>query len=492
VAGEAFATSRLPPVVQVYYAPRPMMRDVGHPRLATVLFVAALSTTAHANDEVRAGALAREAEKLLADGKTEAACDKLRESVELDPRSTTALDLGLCRDKQKRIGSAYRAFALAEDLANKEKRSDRATTARDKKNKLAFRVPKLTVKVADETRALDGLVIRIDGEVLPAELYGKPWEVDAGELTIEAAAPGRKPFTTKLQIAERARKDLSVPALAVEDAPPPTPTAPAPEESGEENDDLPHAPVKTSPEVPEERASDEHEEGRLVVEIGAYGGFLFSDIARGSLSDLTGAAYVFQASPQTELVASCGSDRVPGAGSCEAFFAAVPGALVGGQAFVGWAVTPRFHLGLRFFGAARFPEGFFLAGGLGLSGRAAGPLWLGAGVLAGTSQHVAGLERAEGSVPPEYQAQNGNQSRVPIPLDTLGFTEGEVDAGLLLGGHLELSLALVGASPHALLPIGDARDLFSGALMLSVWPTLMGFTDGFVFAAPGGLSYRFH
>ena len=113
-------------------------------------------------------------------------------------------------------------------------------------------------------------------------------------------------------------------------------------------------------------------------------------------------------------------------------------------------------------------------------------------MLAGTSQHVADLERAEGSVPPEFQPLNGNAARVPIPLETLGFSNGEVDAGLLLGGNLELSLALLGASPHALLPLGEATGLFSGSLMLSVWPTFMGFTDGYVFAAPAGLSYRFH
>lgn len=469
------------------------MRDVGHRSLAAVLLAGALVAAPPAwaeAGEVRAATLARDAEKLMAAGKTDAACEKLAESVSLDARSTTALDLGICRDKQKRIGSAFRAYALAEALAKKENRGDRATTARNKKNALIFKVPKLTVQVADETKELEGLVIRINDETLPADHYGKAWEVDPGELTVEASAPGHATFTTKVQIAERARKNVSVPALAVAEAPAPTETPAPVDEAG---DDPPDETVAEAPApLPSGPAADEHEDGRLVVEIGAYGGFLYSDIARGSLSDLTGAAYTFARDEQVDRSASCGSTRVAGAGECEAFFEAVPGAMVGGQIFVGWAFTPRFHFGGRFFGAARFPEGFFLAGGPALSGRIAGPLWLGASFLVGTSQHRAELERAEGSVPPENQAANGGQARVPIPLESLGFTEGEVEAGLLLGGNLELSLALIGASPHALISVGEPRGLFSGALMLSVWPSMLGFTDGFVFAAPGGLSYRFH
>ncbi|MEQ9320783.1 MAG: hypothetical protein RIF41_16595, partial [Polyangiaceae bacterium] len=93
--------------------------------------------------------------------------------------------------------------------------------------------------------------------------------------------------------------------------------------------------------------------------------------------------------------------------------------------------------------------------------------------------------------PSELQDINGGET-VDIPLEYLDFTEGEVASGLLMGASVEIGFSLLGPSPHAVVPIGKAGGFFSGAMMLSMFPTILFTGDGYAFALPAGVSYRFH
>jgi hypothetical protein len=170
----------------------------------------------------------------------------------------------------------------------------------------------------------------------------------------------------------------------------------------------------------------------------------------------------------------------------------VLGGLVGGHLFVGWAVHEDVHLGARGMGAKRFPDGFYVVGGPSISGRVYGPLWLGATFLLGTEQHTSDLVEAKGSVPPEFRAANNNEEQVNIGLDRLDFSSGEVDSGFMFGGSLEISVALVGPDPHAAVSMDPDVGIFSGALMLGIWPGALKAPAGFDIVIPGGISYRFH
>jgi hypothetical protein len=465
--------------------------------LATALLADAGVVVAQV-DSAKAAAVAREAEDLLAQGQTAKACAKYDESFTLDPRGQTALDLAICREREGKIGRAYRMYGEAAELAEKEKRADRATTARSARNKLFLKVPKLAVNVPKETMTA-GLQITINGEILPDAQYGKAWEVDTGALVIQASAPGRKKWETTVNIKERERKDVTVPQLAIDDNPVPVaqpvavqPGAPAPQPG----DPPPPPPPPTS-------ARTEHDDNRLVVDIGAFGGFVFHDIERGDATELSGQTYLYNTSAAGVTVAECGeTEKVPGAGECEAIFNSASGGLVGGQLFVGWALLEEFHLGARGFFGPRFPDGFFFGGGPSFSVRAAGPFWIGATFMFGVSEHKADIDRAEGTVPQESRSLNGDNDVVDIPLcrnvlgsatPCLDFEEGTVDSGLLLGGTVELSLSLFGPSPHALANTGDPDwSLLSGAVMASLWPTVLFTQEGFAIAVPVGFSYRFH
>jgi len=456
----------------------------------SIAFCVASPIAAFAQDDAaKAAALARDAEDLMRDEKYAEACAKLDESFVLDPRGATALDLAICRDKEGKIGRAYRMYGVAADLNKKEGRNDRVATAKMGRQKLYFKVPKLKVLVPKDA-IVAGLTITINGEELPMGMYGKEWEVDPGELVVVASAPGRKSWEKTLKITERGRKGVSVPVLAVGADPQPV-AKPEPTDEGEEpEEDEPEEEPEES--EPEDDGKNEHSTNRLVVEVGGFGGFMFHDIDRGTLNELVGQTYEFVTQNAGFLQAECGdTETIPGAGECEAFFDPAFGGIAGGQVFVGWALAERFHLGGRGFFAKRFPNGFWIGGGPSFSVRPVGPLWLGATFVLGVSDHQAKLASARGTVPSELQDINGGET-VDIPLQNLDFTKGEVASGLLMGASVEIGFSLLGPSPHAVVPLGKAGGFFSGAMMLNMFPTILFTGDGYAFALPAGVSYRFH
>src|SRR5690606_20737205 len=103
-------------------------------------------------------------------------------------------------------------------------------------------------------------------------------------------------------------------------APQPAPAPSAPPQPVAKD---PPQPEVVEEEVPEEPPppTGEHEANRLVVEIGAMGGLLYSNVVKGRLSELFGVNYEFQSAGGSLLLAECGDpDTIPGAGECEAEF----------------------------------------------------------------------------------------------------------------------------------------------------------------------------
>ncbi|HEU4539187.1 MAG TPA: hypothetical protein VFS00_33935, partial [Polyangiaceae bacterium] len=89
---------------------------------------------------------------------------------------------------------------------------------------------KVGVVVASESAALAGLTVRRDGQPLPASQWGAVVPVDPGLHTVEATAPGRRPFAQRVLVAAgAARVQVLVPLLEPARAPAPAPPpAPAP------------------------------------------------------------------------------------------------------------------------------------------------------------------------------------------------------------------------------------------------------------------------
>ena len=176
-----------------------------------------------------AEALFREGKKLIKQGKLAEGCDKIEASERLETSVGALLNLGDCRDKLGQLASAWAAFRKAEATAkhagNDEKR--RAEAHR----RAALLEPKLLYLVLQVERAVDGLIVRRDGEPVDHQLWNTAVPVDPGTYEIAAEAPGYRPWRSSVGVDARVRRRVvSVPALepAPPEAPPPPPLAVTP------------------------------------------------------------------------------------------------------------------------------------------------------------------------------------------------------------------------------------------------------------------------
>lgn len=464
--------------------------------LATAVATAALAAPAAAQDDVaRAAVLSREAESLLAAGKVDEACTKYDESARLDRRGGSVLDLALCREKQGRTGSAYVLYEEAEKRAIEEKRNDRLTTARQKKNVLFAKVPRATVTVKERH---EGLTVMVGPVLVPTSEYGKPYPVDPGDHEIVAAAPGRAEHRQRVTMGIGQRRAIAIPALAPAAAAAPAasppaeaPTKPEPAPTPAAKDPEPAEAPPPANEAEPEPEGDLHRDSGLVIDFGVVAGLAASFVDRAELASIAGTEYRYASAGGGEFIGACGAlDAVPGAGECEATFDPAFDLLVGGQLFVGYGFSDAFQVGARGFLAPRIPSGFHLAGGPSFSVNAVGPLWLGATFLVGTTVYDADVTGARGSIPDDLEEANG-ASEIAIPKEDLASgldaaeAKGTVEPGLMMGASVEVSYNLADWKPI---------DALAGSFMLSAWPGLMVDLDGggASLVVPLGLGYRFY
>jgi hypothetical protein len=466
------------------------------------------ASEAHAQDDkvARAAVLAREAEDLLAKGNVPEACNKLEESQALDPRGGTLLDLALCREKEGRIGTAYNLFVEAEKVANEEKRNDRVTTARVRKNALFLKLPRVTITVPAEV-VVEGLEIRLGHagdlrsmKLVPQSEWGKALIADPGDLVVMASAPKKATWQGPIKVANAERKSVTVPPLAEGDGPAPLPPIvenPPPNTNPDPNQGQVGVTPPSGPaQAPVPTTPAKHEAGRVVVDVGAIVGAHLSLLSSAPLADINGTEYIYRGPEETEFLASCGNtDAVPGAGNCSAKFDPQFGFLGGAQLFLGYALTDKIQFGGRFLGGVHFPLGFMALGGPSISFHAVGPFWFGVSVLLGTTQIESVVTGAKGEIPDAYETDN-DSSTIDIPVEELAGrgTNGEPFAatgsaaaafgGFEVGGSFEVSIVLIDNPQH---------DGSGGALMLSAWPLGMWSPgNGAVISVPVGIGYRFY
>jgi hypothetical protein len=182
------------------------------------------------NDKVAAEALFEQGRSLVAEGKFAEACPRFADSQRLDPSPGTLLNLASCYEKLGRTATAWATYREAASAANAAGRADYVTSAQRHADTLAGRLAKLTATVA---QPVDGMLVKRDGvEVTRAE-WGVPIPIDSGSHTIEASAPGYKPWSSSVDVPQDgAQVSIAVPALEAapqEAAPPaPAPVQPAP------------------------------------------------------------------------------------------------------------------------------------------------------------------------------------------------------------------------------------------------------------------------
>jgi hypothetical protein len=187
----------------------------------TVVF----AQTAPENDRVLAQSLFEQGKALMQAGDYNAACPKLEASQRLEPAGGTLMNVALCHEQQGKTATAWADFKAALGVARRDGRSDRVEAAEQHIAALEPLLPRLTLSVAGR---VEGLVISLDGTALSQAIWDTPVPIDPGAHELTAQAPGRQPWSQKLEIARSEQKTVPVPLLepSAAPAPPPAPVAP--------------------------------------------------------------------------------------------------------------------------------------------------------------------------------------------------------------------------------------------------------------------------
>lgn len=168
----------------------------------------------------RADTLFQQGKELLAAGKLAEACAAFAESNQVDPKVTTLANLANCREKNQQLATALALFSsVAEQLRGTSDPGGVALrdVADQRAAALTQRVSKLELRV--EVPDTEGLEILVDDLALAREQWAAAVPHDGGQLRLVARAPGRKEWSSTVQLAPEGEvKVVTVPALQPQEA----------------------------------------------------------------------------------------------------------------------------------------------------------------------------------------------------------------------------------------------------------------------------------
>lgn len=154
-----------------------------------------------AADKALAEGLFQDGKKLMDEGKLQEACPKLAESQRVDPTVGTLLNLAVCHEKEGKTASAWAEFTEASSLAASAGQQDRAQFAAKRASELEARLTRLVLDATQATQAAPAMTITLNGKELnAAAATGSGIPVDPGTATIEAKAPGKRPWSQQVTL----------------------------------------------------------------------------------------------------------------------------------------------------------------------------------------------------------------------------------------------------------------------------------------------------
>lgn len=181
------------------------MRRLLAPLLLLSTLVLARPASAQ-SDPVAATELFKQGREALAKQDYATACRKFEDSLRLDEKVGTLLNLADCEEHQGKIAAARQHLQRGIDLAAAQN-DDRADLARQRFAVLDKRVPRLTVTLA---APVDGATVKRDGVELGAGSLGTPLPVEPGNHVVTVTAPKHEPRSYDVTVAESEQKALAV------------------------------------------------------------------------------------------------------------------------------------------------------------------------------------------------------------------------------------------------------------------------------------------
>lgn len=195
------------------------------PRLRCLALVCATSLTAEPSFAQSSGApvlvkpaaetLFEEGRALMQQQRYSEACAKFEASQGMDAGIGTLLHLADCYEKMGRTASAWATFKEAASMSRLRAQEERERIANTRAAALESKLSRLTIRVPEAHR-IEGLEISLEGNRIPRASWETAIPVDPGPLTVQASAPGREAWTSRVEVAAGAQDNaVEVPLLEI-------------------------------------------------------------------------------------------------------------------------------------------------------------------------------------------------------------------------------------------------------------------------------------
>jgi hypothetical protein len=166
-------------------------------------------------DKAAAEALYQDGKKLMAQHRFSEACAKFADSQHFDPGVGTLLNLADCYEKNGQLASAWARYKEVVTAAKAAGQAPREQMAQAHAAALEPKLPQLMIQVpADDASGVTE--VKRDGSVVARAVWGVQLPVDPGDHVVEAAGPGRKPWSGHVAAVEGKLVTMKIPALAVD------------------------------------------------------------------------------------------------------------------------------------------------------------------------------------------------------------------------------------------------------------------------------------
>jgi len=180
-------------------------------RVSATLLASALlfaSASARAGDPAAAREQVKIGYELAQKGKCDEAIPHFLESIKLDVKAVTLINLAACEEKTNKLADAIGHWVDARSRAQVENNSAIQEEAEKKAKALEARIPKLTVALPPNAPK-DAEVVR-DGVALGSASFGVPLPVNPGAHSLVVRAKGFEDATTTVTLAEAESKTVQL------------------------------------------------------------------------------------------------------------------------------------------------------------------------------------------------------------------------------------------------------------------------------------------
>jgi hypothetical protein len=162
---------------------------------------------AKTESQIKASELFSEGRKLVEARDYKQACQKFEQSASLNLGIGVQFNLADCWERIGRTASAQALFQGVAASARAAGQAERGQVAQARADALEPRLVRMLIEVNATDREL---IIRRNRIVVEQKTWGAAIALDAGDYTIEAAAPGKKPWSVRVILPASASEPVSI------------------------------------------------------------------------------------------------------------------------------------------------------------------------------------------------------------------------------------------------------------------------------------------